>query len=131
MNPAMQAMFGVPDLTGQTIRDNFPGEIEDWYDDYDRVLETGQSIRIERESVAQGLWIAMSVTLLNGHVGRQLLISMRDITERKRVEADLALSCASQSSARKSDRCRGSGKPIRFENHRLLSRVDRGIWRGQ
>ncbi|HET8872008.1 MAG TPA: PAS domain-containing protein [Aquabacterium sp.] len=48
MNPAMQAMFGIPDLSGQSIRDNFPDEVEDWYDDYDRVLDSGASIRLVR-----------------------------------------------------------------------------------
>jgi len=48
MNPAMQTMFGIADLSGQSIRDHFPDEVEDWYDDYDRVLETGQAIRFER-----------------------------------------------------------------------------------
>jgi PAS domain S-box-containing protein len=61
MNPAMQAMFGVPDLSGQSIRDNFPDEVEDWYDDYDRVLETGRPILFECETVAQGKVLEMFV----------------------------------------------------------------------
>lgn len=36
MNKAMQAMFGIADLSGRTIREFFPDEVEDWYDDYDR-----------------------------------------------------------------------------------------------
>ena len=55
MNPAMRATFGVPDLTGRSIRDIFPDEAEAWYDDYGRVLETGESVRFEREPDPQGM----------------------------------------------------------------------------
>jgi PAS domain S-box-containing protein len=86
MNPAMQAMFGIGDLTGQTIRDNFPDEVEDWYDDYDRVLDTGQPLRFERESVPQGLVLEMSVTRLEIDEGPCLLIAMQDVTSRRRAQ---------------------------------------------
>jgi len=89
MNPAMQAMFGIPDLSGQSIRDNFPDEVEDWYDDYDRVLETGQSIRFERESTPQGLVLEMYVTRLEDGSGRRLLAVMQDVTQRKQAEEKL------------------------------------------
>jgi PAS domain-containing protein len=46
MNPAMQAMFAIPDLTGQSIRDNFPDEVEAWDHDHDQVLDTGQPVCI-------------------------------------------------------------------------------------
>jgi len=62
MNSAMQGMFGIADLSGQSIRDNFPDEVEAWYDDYDRVFDTGEPIRIVRESEPQGMVIEMSVT---------------------------------------------------------------------
>jgi PAS domain S-box-containing protein len=89
MNPAMQAMFGIPDLSGQSIRDNFPDEVEDWYDDYDRVLETGQSIGFERESEPQGIMLEMFVTRVEDGSGKRLLAVMQDITERKRAEEQL------------------------------------------
>lgn len=72
MNPAMRGMFRVPDLSGQSIRDNFPNEVEDWYDDYDRVLGTGQSIRFERESVPQGMVLEMFVTRVEDGSKRRL-----------------------------------------------------------
>jgi PAS domain S-box-containing protein len=90
MNPAMQAMFGIPDLSGQSIRDNFPDQSEAWYDDYDRVLETGQSMRFERESVPQGLVLEMFVTRLEEGSGQRLLTVMQDVTKRRRAEQELA-----------------------------------------
>ncbi|MCP2014552.1 PAS domain S-box-containing protein [Deinococcus sp. HSC-46F16] len=89
MNPAMQAMFGVPDLSGQSIRDTFPDEAEAWYDDYDRVLETGAPLRVERESAPQGKVLDMFVTRVEGGPGPRLLAVMRDVTGRKQAEAAL------------------------------------------
>ena len=86
MNTAMQQMFGIGDLSGQTIRDNFPDEVEDWYDDYDRVLDTGEAIRFERESVPQELVLEMSVIRLEDASRRSLLVAMQDVTRRRRAE---------------------------------------------
>lgn len=89
MNPAMLRMFGIADLTGQSVRDNFPNEIEDWYDDYDRVLGTGKSIRFERESIPQSKYLEMFVSRLEDERSNTLLVVMQDITARKRAEAVL------------------------------------------
>ncbi|WP_346294142.1 GAF domain-containing protein [Sphaerothrix gracilis] len=89
MNPAMQAMFNTPDLSGQSIRDNFPDEVEDWYADYDRVLETGQSFRFEREFERQGMVLEMFVTRVEDGSGQCLMAVMQDVTERKRHEATI------------------------------------------
>ncbi|PKV75956.1 PAS domain-containing protein [Pontibacter ramchanderi] len=86
MNPTMQAMFSIPDLSGQSIRDNFPNEAEDWYDDYDRVLETGESMRAEHESGPQGMALEMFVTRVDDGSGKRLLAVMKDVTERKQRE---------------------------------------------
>ncbi|MDD9731288.1 PAS domain-containing protein [Mameliella sp. AT18] len=92
MNPAMQAMFGIPDLSGQSIRDNFPEEVEDWYDDYDRVLETGVPLRLVRESKPQGMVLEMFVTRVEEREdegGQMLLAVMKDVTIRVRAERAL------------------------------------------
>ena len=90
MNRAMQALFGIPDLSGQSIRDHFPHEAESWYDDYDRVLETGEPIRFERASDPQGMVLEMFVTRLEDGTGRRLLAVMRDVTARRRAEEERA-----------------------------------------
>lgn len=89
MNPAMQTMFGIPDLSGQSIRANFLDEIEDWYDDYDRVLDTGEPIRIVRGSVPQGMVLEMFVARVEGLDGKVLLAVMQDVTARVRAEEAL------------------------------------------
>jgi two-component sensor histidine kinase/PAS domain-containing protein len=87
MNAAMQAMFGIADLTGQTIRDNFPDEVESWYDDYDRVLETGVPARILRESEPQDMVLDMFVSSLGA--SGELFVVMRDVTQKQREQEDL------------------------------------------
>ncbi|WP_158591698.1 PAS domain-containing protein [Deinococcus cavernae] len=86
MNTAMLAMFGIPDLSGKSIRESFPDEAEDWYDDYDRVLETGTPIRLVRESLPQGKVLEMFVSRMEDGSGQHLLAVMRDVTDRKRLE---------------------------------------------
>lgn len=89
MNRAMKQMFGIPDLSGQSIRDNFPNEAEAWYDDYDRVLETGQAMRLERESVPQKMFLEMFIARMDDGEDNALLVVIQDITQRKQAEAVL------------------------------------------
>ena len=85
MNQAMQTMFSIADLSGSSIREFFPDEVEDWYDDYDRVLATGEPIRFERESEPQGIVLEMFVSRISESPPR-LLAVMQDITKRRRAE---------------------------------------------
>lgn len=89
MNKAMQVMFGIPDLSSQSMRDNFRGEYEDWYDDYDRVLLSGEPIRMVRESQAQGMVLEMFVTRVEDVGGNMLLAVMQNVTARVRAEEGL------------------------------------------
>ncbi len=88
MNKAMQAMFGIADLSGRTIREFFPDEVEDWYDDYDRVLTTGEPVRFVRESEPQEMVLEMFVSRISEKPPRVLAV-MQDITKRKRAEEAL------------------------------------------
>ncbi|XWW44993.1 response regulator [Fibrella sp. USSR17] len=91
MNSAMLALFNITDLSGQSIREHFPQEIEDWYDDYDRVLDTGQSIRFERLSEPQGMVLEMSISRVEDGSKHRLLVLMQDISTRKQAEQVLKL----------------------------------------
>ncbi len=86
MNSASTAMFGLPDLTGQTIRANFPTEDEEWYGFYDGVVETGTPMRIERLASSQGMVLEMFIARLGNPEDKRLLVLMRDITERRRTQ---------------------------------------------
>ncbi|TFL18576.1 PAS domain-containing protein [Jannaschia formosa] len=92
MNPAMQHMFGIPDLTGQTMRENFPDEDEAWYDDFARVMETGEPMRIVREAETQGMVLSMFITRVQEGGGQWLLGVVQDITAQRRAEETLRAS---------------------------------------
>jgi len=115
MNPAMRTMFDIADLTGQTIRANFPGEAEAWYDDYDRVLATGEPALIERRSEPQGMDLAMLVSRVDDGTGNKLLVIIRDNTVRSAAEAALRASEERQAFLLKlSDALRPIGDPGRI-----------------
>lgn len=88
MNPAMMRMFGMADLSGETIRDHFPDEMEEWYDDYDRVLDTGRQARIERETTGRGMMHELSLSRLD-HAPDQLLVVIHDVTLQHRAREAL------------------------------------------
>ncbi|MBW9118115.1 PAS domain-containing protein [Rhizobium cauense] len=83
VNPAMRRMVGVRDLTGRSVRDSFPDKIEELYDDFDRVLATGEAARVERECTPQGLVFDIAVSRLVDSPGCLLAI-IRDVTGRRR-----------------------------------------------
>lgn len=87
MNLPMQRMFGIPDWGGESMRGHCSDESEAWYDDYDRVLETGEAIRVEREFKAQNLVIELLISRVEHPSGHRLLAIMHNITDRKRREA--------------------------------------------
>jgi PAS domain S-box-containing protein len=90
MNPAMQEIFGIRDLSGRTIRDTFPDESEALCDDYDRVLDGGDPIRFERTLGRQRRVLEMFVTRLEDDSERRLLAVMQDVTARRRTETNLS-----------------------------------------
>lgn len=86
MNGRTQAMFGRSDLTGQSLRDNYPDEDEGWYDIYDHVFRTGEETRFEREAPSQGMVLEMFVTRVETASGaHDLMVVMQDVTERRRM----------------------------------------------
>ncbi|WP_198805886.1 PAS domain-containing protein [Leptolyngbya sp. BL0902] len=105
MNPAMQAMFGIADLSGESIHAHFPEEFKAWHNHYDRVLETGASMRLEWEAQPQGQAcqgqaphalasqhkvFEVFLTRVGDRAGYRLLAVIQDVTPRKRTERNLA-----------------------------------------
>ncbi|HET6568656.1 MAG TPA: PAS domain S-box protein [Rhodothermales bacterium] len=91
-NPAFAAQSGVGDVVGKTIRQAFPGEPEEWFETYDAVLRTGESIRFERGLVTQGRVLELFAFRVEGETRRRVAVIFKDITESKRSEQNLARS---------------------------------------
>ncbi len=89
VNRAMRDMFGVDDLAGRSSRDTFPDESEAWYDDLDRVLATGEAMRVERETTRPGLVLSIFVARVEDGTHSQLIAVMRDVTARRHADAAL------------------------------------------
>ena len=52
-NAGFKKQTGVGGVVGKTIREMFPKEPEEWFDTYDAVMTTGESIRFERYLASQ------------------------------------------------------------------------------
>ena len=86
-NPAAMRMSGA-DRRGKTLRE--VGHYEAyWYELYSRVVRTGVSERTELFSSPAGIWVS-SYTFKVGETGNQVAAVFRDVTERKRREANQA-----------------------------------------
>lgn len=86
LNPALMALFGIPDLSGKSIREHFPNESEDWYDDLYRVIETGEATRIIRDSRALGKVLEVYYSRVLVDAVQMILCVVRDVTERVRTQ---------------------------------------------
>ena len=53
-NAGFEKQTGRGNVVGKTIREAFPDEPQEWFDTYDAVMATGNSIRFERELASQG-----------------------------------------------------------------------------
>ena len=86
-NPASIRMSG-GDRRGKTLRE--VGQYEAyWYELFGRVARTGVSERTEQFSSVAGIWVN-TYTFKVGEQGNKVATIFRDVTERKRREANLA-----------------------------------------
>ena len=89
VNSACSEILRIHNLGENSVRDTFPNEDEEWYDYYDRVIETGQPIRFERTASSLGMIIEMFLARIGDSSEKRLLLLMRDITERRRAQEAL------------------------------------------
>lgn len=92
INAKASAMFGKPDLTGQSVRESFPNDVEEALDILERVAESSEALRVEREWAAQGIVVEMFVTPIGAPAARRLMLVMRNVTERRRAHDALRAS---------------------------------------
>ncbi|WP_238232828.1 hybrid sensor histidine kinase/response regulator [Methylobacterium thuringiense] len=91
-NHGYERQTGIANIVGRTLRDIAPDEAEGWLDLYGGVLRTGESIRFERAFPEVGRHIEVSAARIEPATRRQVSVLFRDVTARKRVEADLQAS---------------------------------------
>jgi len=81
-NPAFKEHAGVDDVVGKTIRDVVPGEPPEWFETYERVVETGEPVRFERELVTQGRALECFAFPVGTEADEQVGVLFTDVTER-------------------------------------------------
>ncbi|WP_267358578.1 MULTISPECIES: PAS domain S-box protein [unclassified Methylobacterium] len=91
-NQGYERQTGIADIVGKSLRDIAPAEAEGWLDLYGGVLRTGDPIRFERAFPEVGRHIEVSAARIEPASRRQVSVLFRDITARKRAEADLQAS---------------------------------------
>jgi PAS domain S-box-containing protein len=88
-NPAYAIHAGISNVVGQKVREMVPDEADGWVELYRGVLETGESIRFERELVATRRYLELAAFRVEPASRRQVAVFFRDITTRKRAELAL------------------------------------------
>ena len=88
VNPAFEALTGLRDAVGKSMR-AMRSEHEDyWFETYGRIALTGQPARFEHRAAALGRWYAVYAFRADAERHR-VAILFTDITARKRVEEEL------------------------------------------
>ena len=88
-NPAYARHAGIENVVGQRVREMVPDEAEEWVRLYRDVLQTGNSIRFERELVATGRHLELAAFRVEPESRREVAVLFRDQTARRMAEIAL------------------------------------------
>ena len=90
VNPAFERQTGLENATGRWMRDLAPDHEQYWFDTYQRIAETGESVRFEFEAQALGgRWYEVHAYRVGAPDEHHVAILFNDISERKVNEAKL------------------------------------------
>lgn len=89
-NAAYAEHAGIAAVVGRTVREVVPAEADGWVSLYRDVLETGRSIRFEKELEATGRWLELAAFKVGPAAGRQVAVLFKDLTSKKQAEKALA-----------------------------------------
>lgn len=100
-NSAFETHTGLAGAIGKTAREMVPGLDDSWFRLYGRVAETGETARFENYAPAMNRWFEVYATRAGPAELRQVALVFKDISERKRIEANRAELFALESAARR------------------------------
>ncbi|HEX8550194.1 MAG TPA: PAS domain S-box protein [Abditibacteriaceae bacterium] len=89
-NPVFEVQSGLENVIGRSIRKMIPTLDQFWYDVYGKVALTGQSVRLEHEVVELNRKYDIFASKVGDDSSRKVGIIFRDISARKRTEANQA-----------------------------------------
>ncbi|HEY9884175.1 MAG TPA: PAS domain S-box protein, partial [Thermosynechococcaceae cyanobacterium] len=88
VNPAFEAMTGLEQATGKTVRELVPNLEADWFEIYGRVVRTGEPVRFENQSSAMNRWFNVNAFCIGEPQSNQFALLFTDISERKKAEQE-------------------------------------------
>ena len=87
-NPVFEQQTGLAGAIGRTARELVPDLEPHWFEVYGRVASTGEATRFESGSDAMGRWFDVNAYRVGRAADRHVAILFKDVTERKRAEAE-------------------------------------------
>ncbi|MDG2525203.1 PAS domain S-box protein [Stenotrophomonas sp. HITSZ_GD] len=90
VNAAFERFTGLQDAVGKSMRDMRPQHEDEWFQRYGEVARTGRRMRFELQARALGRWYTVDAFRIGEPSEHQVAILFIDITERKRIERELA-----------------------------------------
>ena len=90
VNPAFERFTGLVDAVGKSMRELRPQHEEGWYERYGEVARTGRRSRFELQARALGRWYSVDAFRIGAEADGTIGVLFLDITERKRIERELA-----------------------------------------
>ncbi|MBW4595346.1 MAG: PAS domain S-box protein [Brasilonema angustatum HA4187-MV1] len=87
-NPAFEKQTGLIQAVGKTARQLIPNLEAHWYEIYGKVALSGESIRFENGSEVMNRWFEVYACRVGQPNSCKVAILFKDITERKRIEAE-------------------------------------------
>jgi len=82
-NASFEKQTGVGGVVGKTIREAFPDEPQEWFDIYDAVMATGESIRFERDLASQGRTLELFAFRFEDEAVQKVGVIFLDVSLRK------------------------------------------------
>lgn len=90
INPAFEKQTGFKNALGKRVRELDPQHEQHWFETYGRVALTGEPVRYENSTEARNRWYDVFAYRVGRPEERKVAVLFSDITERKKIERELA-----------------------------------------
>jgi PAS domain S-box-containing protein len=89
VNSLFGNLTGLTEATGKTARELIPNLEADWFELYGRVVQTGEPVRLENQSIAMNRWFDVNAFPTGAAHSNQFAVLFTNITDRKQIEQAL------------------------------------------